>query len=277
MKKVLAMMMAAMLLVAMSISVGAAAQTFTAAKGTAVIDGVMDDAYKAASPIQVDQVLRTAEGIATATAQVYAIWDNEALYVYADVTDGTKSTQVTNPEQLYESDSFEVFVDLDRTGEDTNILETNAGQFTASPFVDAGTFGGRGKLWDETATGGKSTYVVKNTDHGYSYEYKLVWGGGYTPKDDAQIGFVLHINDDQNSDNKREGEIFANPDPSSQEKAWDTVGSYDTLVLGTAVYTAGNAASPSAPAAGDCGMALMVGAAAISFAGIVAFRRNRAK
>ncbi|MBQ7164579.1 MAG: hypothetical protein IJR61_04550, partial [Clostridia bacterium] len=84
----------------------AAGGTAYAAKGTPTVDAVKDERYNETMFIELGSDK-------TAIAEIYALWDLEYVYIYADVRDKTVShidggVFSYNP---WNSDSLEVFVD----------------------------------------------------------------------------------------------------------------------------------------------------------------------
>lgn len=271
MKKTLALLLVASLVVFCAISVSAAGKTFNAAKGTATIDAAMDDAYKAAD--QIDIAFTTAD--TKATAKAWVVYDAAALYVYAEITDPTPAS-AGNTTDFWNGDSFEFDIDLIHDGSDTALADIDAGQFTALPYAEGNNeIRGGGKLQAEIKD--TSSYSFKKTDTGYIVEYKLVYGA-VKPAAGAKLGVAAQINDDTNNDVLRES--FVNIS-EGQDMAWSTVGSYDTLVLSDKEFVApteasADAATPAAPQTGDSTLVFTI-LAVIAAAGTVVIKKTTVK
>lgn len=80
-------------------------RTARAAKGTVKVDGVVDDAWKAAPVHETDRV---AMGENPARGSFRFLWDDSCLYVLAEVRDPVVSVANAHP---WEQDSVEVFID----------------------------------------------------------------------------------------------------------------------------------------------------------------------
>jgi endo-1,4-beta-xylanase len=161
----------------------------TAYYGTAGIDGVKDEEYNAGSSILVMKFIQGIEGedniFEGATAKAWVLWDENALYVYMEVSDPVLSAVSTT---VYMQDSIEVFID--ENNNKTTSYEADDGQFRVS-FENKQSFGSTGSVDGfESAT--------RIIEGGYAVEVKIPYRS-LTPQDGTIIGFDLQVNDDQGS------------------------------------------------------------------------------
>jgi len=161
----------------------------TAYYGTAEIDGIKDEEYNAGSPILVLKFIQGIEGeenvFEGATAKAWVLWDENALYVYMEVSDSVLSAASTT---VYMQDSIEVFID--ENNNKTTSYEPDDGQFRVS-FENKQSFGSTGSV-----KGFESAAQI--IEGGYAVEVKIPYQS-LTPQDGTIIGFDLQVNDDQGS------------------------------------------------------------------------------
>ena len=246
MKKLASLALAVLMIAALCISASAA--DLKAAKGTPVIDGVMDDAYKAATEIKIVNELNGTNGKTKGTA--YTLWDDKNIYVFFDVIDPKIEDNKTA--EYWNGDSVEFFINL--SGEAAGDITTiNAAQYTApSLYRDSDTvWQGRGGHWD--ANHDAATFKTVKTDAGYAVEMQIPFGANYTAKEGAKITVAYHINSDETGDTARDEEIFAG-DASAQSQAWNIVDSYDPMVLSADVYVEPTEDAPAADNTADAGI-----------------------
>jgi len=224
MKKFSIILLVAFLIAAMSISASAAA--FEAAKGTPTIDAEKDEAYSVAK--EIDIAVEVNGNADYATGKAVALWDNDALYVYIDVTDKvvTKDECADDPKTHWHVDSAEIYIDLVNTGDD-DVTTMNAAQYTGGVVYGGNDWGGRGMHWD--ANKDNCTYATKTTATGWVLEAKIVWGSDYKAAVNNVIGFTIAINDDADGVDGRENQAF--PTDAAQSNSWQMTGNYDDLKL----------------------------------------------
>jgi hypothetical protein len=133
--------------------------------------------------------------------KVYAVHDNEAVYIAFDVTDEVVSTDQSNDQQMpdlptWEDDSVEIFFDLD-----------NSRSFDGGTVLGAGVFEGqytqthKGFYYDgspsKDAQKGVHWFGTGSlTPAGYQIEFKILKTSLGQPADGSSVGFHLAVNDD---------------------------------------------------------------------------------
>jgi endo-1,4-beta-xylanase len=185
--------------------------------GSATLDGVKDEAYEVSDPLIVDLFIQGIEGEENvfngATAEVWLLWDEDAIYVYAEVTDPVLSA-ISNT--VYLQDSIEIF--LDENNRKTMFYEPDDGQYRVS-FENTTSFGSTGG-----ADGFESVAVV--IDGGYAVEVILPYRT-ITPTAGTVVGFDFQVNDDQGSGVR--DSISKWNDPTND--SWQSTSGYGVLIL----------------------------------------------
>nr|WP_154892997.1 endo-1,4-beta-xylanase [Paenibacillus xylanexedens] len=150
----------------------------TAFYGTPSLDGSVDSIWSKAPELKLDTKQMAWSG-ATGTARV--LWDDDNLYVLAQVRDD--QLDKTNP-NVWEQDSVEVFVD-ENNGK-TSSFQDDDGQYRVN-FENLATFNPA-----EIAAGFESKVSVSGTN--YTVEMKIPFKK-VKPANNAKIGFDAQIND----------------------------------------------------------------------------------
>ena len=186
------------------------------AAGTPVVDGEKDPVYDNSETILAETVTWSYEYSkpTATTGKVQAVWDSEALYVYAEVMDSTgpyTGYPLEKPANLWRNDSITFFIDVF----DTKTGTTNSETLTPLSFmviIDAsGTM-----VFKDSSEG-----VVSNEFSGYEAKTKTI-SGGYVieakitwysfVKDRVQsgktIGFDIQINDSINDTVGRQSQVY---------------------------------------------------------------------
>ena len=158
-------------------------------KGTPVIDGEFDDAaWKTADELPVAINVG-----AKASASAKILWDDEYLYVLADVKDPVLNKAASD---AWEQDSVEIFVD--ENNNKTSTYEADDKQYRIG-YENTHSFNGT-KCVEENI---KSEVVV--TEDGYKIEAALKWTD-IAPAEGAKVGLDIQVNDADNS-GKRVGTL----------------------------------------------------------------------
>ena len=180
------------------LTLAAAPKSAQAPYGTPVIDGQRDPVWDQAAELSTDVWV---EGQGGATAKFRTLWDDQYLYVYAEVTDPLLSDASSNP---WEQDSVEIFVD--QNNGKTEIYEADDGQYRIN-YKNVRTVGGH-------ASEDNYRSSVQVTETGYVVEAAIALDM-ITPQNGTVIGFDFQVNDDANGDGRRDSVAIWN-DPSGQ-------------------------------------------------------------
>jgi endo-1,4-beta-xylanase len=186
--------------------------------GKAVIDGEKDSGYASVKPIIADQFIQGIENeknvFRGATAKVWILWDEKALYVYAEVNDPFLSDANS---AAYMQDSIEIFVD-ENNGKTTS-YQTDDSQIRIN-FKNLVSYGSTGEI-----SGLKSATKIVNG--GYVVEVMIPYRSSLAAKEDTVIGFDIQVNDDQGS--KSRDSISKWNDPTNN--SWISTSGYGSLIL----------------------------------------------
>ena len=151
-----------------------------AVAGTAVIDGVEEQAWAKAPVIHVN-TKPNGQAEQAATAEVRTLWDNQFLYVYVKVADSDLNNSSPN---VWEQDTVEVF--LSETMHKGAEYKSGDGQYRVSYE------GNESFKSSDMSEGFESS--AKIIDSGYIVEMKIPFKA-ITPKKDDIVGFDVQIND----------------------------------------------------------------------------------
>lgn len=149
----------------------------TAVYGTPSIDGDIDDIWNNATELKINRQIMAWEG---ATGTFKAMWDENNLYILAEVNDSVIDTSAEND---YEQDSIELFVD--EGNEKNPTYDANDAQYriNADGKITFGTV--------PTQDGVEGIAVKAGS--GYRIEMKIPFTKSMTA--DTTIGFEAQIND----------------------------------------------------------------------------------
>lgn len=170
--------------------------------GTPIIDGEKDDVWDKSMELVTNAWIK---GVKGAVAKVKTLWDENSLYVYAQVADEHLSKSSENP---WEHDSIEIF--LDQNNGKTEDYEFDDAQYRID-FDNVQSFGAG-------ANAERITSAVKVIESGYIVEAAIAFDA-VKPVDGILIGFDFIVNDDRNGDgtldsivswNDGTGELYRN-------------------------------------------------------------------
>ena len=147
-------------------------------KGIIKVDGEKEAVWDQAKEVQFQ--IRT--GAAKASASARLLWDEQYLYVLADVTDAVLDN---SSEAVHEQDSLEVFIDENNHKSDS--YEEDDKQYRVN-FVNEQSFNGK------QCTAENILSAAVQTDKGYRIEAAYKWTD-ITPAIGGTIGIDLQIND----------------------------------------------------------------------------------
>jgi len=204
------------------------------------MDGTIGDAWKAAPQYKLENVFYTPPASSNDLSASYqAMWDRNNFYLLVEVTDDVLRHD-SPPEQWYESDSVEVYIDGD---------DAKGPAYGENDFQYA-------FIWDKTSpqmleskhnrTNGVQ-YAIVTTQNGYRVAAKFPWSTiGGKPCAGAKIGLDVHVND--NDTGKRKTKLTWH-DP--EDNAWQNPQLFGTAELAGLVgwwkfdETQGNTAADS--------------------------------
>ncbi|WP_036645057.1 sugar-binding protein [Paenibacillus sp. oral taxon 786] len=174
--------------------------------GSPVIDGNVDKVWSKAQPVSPQHV----SGEVEASAVLRALWDDQALYVLAEVKDPHLSVASVNP---YMQDSLELFLDEnhDKTleyGVDDVHFRVN---YENNQSVDNGDVQ-------------RFYTAAKRVDGGYVIEARIALKS--KPENNKVVGFELQINDAKGSTRAGTLNVF-----DATGNAWNDTGKFGELVL----------------------------------------------
>ncbi|ACK41928.1 MAG: sugar-binding protein [Dictyoglomus sp.] len=154
--------------------------TATAKYGKPKIDAEMDEVWKNAEEYITDRYVQGVKG-KVAYAKFRVLWDEESIYVWAEVYDSLLNKDSTNP---WEQDSLEIFVD--EGNEKATSYDKNDAQYRVN-FENVQSYG----------TNASRDYFVtatKKTDFGYIVEAQVKMRTRKLNEGDV-IGFDVQVND----------------------------------------------------------------------------------
>lgn len=238
MKKLIVLVLSLVMVFSFTANVYAdASASWDAAKGTAVVDGQKDDAYKNAPEIKMEAVSDVpADKAADDTAgSFWAVYDSEAIYFFVEVKDSALDDLNGN---VWEKDSVELRID-------------NKDQLVQAYAVDE-SFSG---------TAASEVKVLK-TDKGYNVEFKVP----YATAEGASMKFSMQVNCAR--DGARTHTLHTNEDLMN---AWQNNDVFETLV-----FSAAAAATAATPKTGVVSFGLVYGLGAVlSAVGVVSLKGKR--
>ena len=178
--------------------------------GTAVVDGNKEAVWTEKG----QEIPLTINLGSQVSATVTALWDEEYLYIFAEVKDAVLNNDSANE---YEQDSLEVFIDENNHKSDA--YEEDDKQYRIS-YTNYQSFNGE-KCVKENVTS-----VAKVTADGYVIEAAYKWTD-ITPKAGMEIGLEFQIND-ANDTGKRIGTLSWYDETGM---GWSSPGVYGTVKL----------------------------------------------
>ncbi len=186
------------------------------AKGSPKIDGTKDAVYGKGGTALIETVTWSYEfSKPTDTAgKMHLAWDENALYLYAEVKDATgpyTGYDLEKPGNLWRNDSLTLFIDVP----DTKTGTTNSETLTPLSFMvlidAAGTFTVKDSS-EVVCTNEFSGYEVKTKkiSGGYVIEAKIPWYDFVKEqvKSGKTIGFDVQINDSFNDTVGRQAQVY---------------------------------------------------------------------
>ncbi len=177
-------------------------------KGTAEVDGVKESSWDTAVTIPL-----TIRSGAKASAEASLMWDQEYLYVFAQIKD---SELDATSSQVHEKDSLEIFIDENNHKSDA--YEEDDKQYRIN-YLNEQSFNGP-KCKAENIQS-----MVTTTEDGYNVEAAIKWTD-IVPASDMEIGIELQINDAEGG--KRIGTLSWYDESGN---GWSSPGVFGTAML----------------------------------------------
>jgi len=227
------------------------------------------------------------------TAKAWALWDDGALYVYAEVyvADVFEVDENLQTNANWMCPSFELFIDLTNEDDDRAAIEQYRSDYTGYGSIDLSATEGVASYGNMDAADGFIIAAGRIIDGGYAIEFKAI-----NPKIKAgDCGWLYQINDIFEDGTR--AVLFQN---SGKGVSWDaSTFDYVTLVNTTVTGVepepevvedtpADDAApvaddkpaaetKPVSPPTGNTGILILLAVAMMAATGIVVFRRQKAK
>lgn len=148
--------------------------------GSPVVDGKRDSVYETMKPLETKNVITGSATENPSSARVWLAWDNDGLYVYAEVNETTPANEAS---EEYKQDSIEIFTDEDNRKSTT--VDKNDTQYRVTS-LGSRTMG--------NAASGSFKSEVSTIENGYTVEVKLPWLE-ILPTEGTVIGFDVLVND----------------------------------------------------------------------------------
>lgn len=249
MKKTLSLVLAAVMMLAMVVTVSAHDGVTTAVFGTPeAIDGVKDAAWDGAESIKAVDVSTTDLGEENSDTTVWSMWDGEYLYFFAEVKDPTPDGEVKDA--LWDQDAIGFMVNYDYSTVNTGDTETSyrelseeesyAGYVNVSPtFADPehhsrenNTIMGFDKYYDQV-----KSYVVE-IDGGYAVEIRMPLSLYKEFKEGDKIGYEICVNESIGLGTRSGQMCWKFADGAEGSNSWTCPNNFGTLILGAAAATA---------------------------------------
>ncbi len=177
-------------------------------KGTAEVDGVKESSWDTAVTIPL-----TIRSGAKASAEASLMWEQEYLYVFAQIKD---SELDATSSQVHEKDSLEIFIDENNHKSDA--YEEDDKQYRIN-YLNEQSFNGP-KCKAENIQS-----MVTTTEDGYNVEAAIKWTD-IVPASDMEIGIELQINDAEGG--KRIGTLSWYDESGN---GWSSPGVFGTAML----------------------------------------------
>ncbi len=200
------------------------------------IDGAADAAWDDGETVSLDNVIIGSSshgGTSDLDASATTLYDADDLYVLVEVTD---DTAIQDSGAIHDDDSIDLFLDVGNEDETSYDGDEFMYQFRAD-----------GSGFQEVKNGATAgvSYAAAATSSGYNVEVAIPhFTVGTSPSDGKQLGFDVHVNDDDSGGSRDSKLAWYATDPN----VWD-----DPSNMGTVAYSADSSGgSPDGPpSAGD--------------------------
>ncbi len=189
-----------------------------AVPGSPVIDGQVDSLWLQAPATQLNRSVAAATRLERddwPKTLVRCMWDQQFLYVLAQVDDKTEGTKAGAP---WEQDSFELLLDENRgrsrnyQSDDLQIRISRTGNLSGTDLGQQNVL----------------KFVAKKSGNGYLVEMSIAWRH-IKPQEGAKLGIDFQVNDDPGTG--RRAAILKWSDES--DESWRDTSRFGTLLLGS--------------------------------------------
>lgn len=177
--------------------------------GSPEIDAEFDQIWEEANTISTDVII---SGDDPAAAEVRTMWDENTLYIYAEVEDPVLSAE---SDQAHEQDSIEIFVD--ENNDKSTEYQSDDTQYRIN-YLNEATF-------NPQREGLRS--ATRETETGYVVEAAIPFVE-ITAEAGQIIGFDFQVNDDASGDGSRDGVTIWN-DQSGE--GWRNMSGFGNLIF----------------------------------------------
>jgi len=178
---------------------------------TPQIDGVKEAKWDATNEIE---TTRWVEGTTGSTAKVRTLWDEEYLYIFAEVKDSKLSKASGN---VWEQDSVEIFVDQNNAK--TDHYQNDDGQYRVN-FDNEQSYGG-------VASADTFVTATQEVEGGYIIEAAIKLTD-IEPQNGTVLGFDFQVNNDEDGNGSRDS-VAIWKDPTGQ--SFQNTSKFGVLVL----------------------------------------------
>ena len=246
MKKIASVVLAALLVAALSVSTSATFdRTYTAPKGTPVIDGKVDDIWESAEWTNVDKPFDGSTDT-DSTLKIKLLWDEEHLYFMAEVYDADINA---------DNDIVEIYWDMNNDKDTSYSDDDMQSRFRVAD----------GKVVQDSGTNCQNDAKCVSVSLGgnkYLLEGALTWTQGV--KEGMNMGLEFMYNEGDSSSDFVEAYRW-NVDTANGDGApYADTSAFGTLTLGAAPVVTTDEDAPSASTA-DAGIIAAVAASGAAF------------
>jgi regulation of enolase protein 1 (concanavalin A-like superfamily) len=169
------------------------------ASSAPTIDGSVDSVWSNANQYALNNSVGTISSSGDCSADWKALWDSNNLYLLAEVTDNSLTTDSSS---AFKDDMVEVYIDGDNSG-GSSYDGTNDFQY-GFRYDDASVYTGSNSVSDTTGVNHAST----STSGGWRLEVEIPWSTiGVSVSDGSVVGLDVHVVDDDDGGD-RDGKLM---------------------------------------------------------------------
>jgi hypothetical protein len=204
------------------------------ASSAPTIDGSVDSVWSNANQYALNNSVGTISSSGDCSADWKALWDSNNLYLLAEVTDDSLTTDSSS---AFKDDMVEVYIDGDNSG-GSSYDGTNDFQY-GFRYDDASVYTGSNSVNDTTGVNHAST----STSGGWRLEVEIPWSTiGVSVSSGTVIGFDVHVVDDDDGGD-RDGKLMWH---DTDDDAYTDPSTFGDAELSSSTV-GGDTTAPSAP------------------------------